>query len=168
MIALKIKKPRIQFFGRQVIKSNWKKLARHPLSRLGWIVAKNAREKIGRLVSEKTKPRVPPGAPRLRSPRKEFKLIFSVPKDLTSVIVGMVGFGIGGAVPIPGLHEHGGIKRGTVFTGERKFRTVGGRRTSKSLTRKTMIKVPARPFMGPAFEKAKPKIPQIWKGTLSK
>lgn len=187
MISLKIKKPKIHFFGRQVIRSNWKKLATHPLSRIGNIIKSNARSKIGRLTKKATTPPRPAGSPpRMRSPKKEFKLIFSIPQDLSSVIVGMVGFG--GSTPIPGLQEHGGTVQRTVSvlggskhkhtrktSGKyakrlqtKKFRTVGGRVTATPIRKRAMVKLPPRPFMAPAFERAKPKIPPIWKGSLNK
>ena len=186
MIALKIKKPKIQFFGRQVVRSNWKKLAKHPLSRLGMIIRGNAREAIGRQTKKKTTPPRPPGMPpRSRAEGKPFKLIFSIPQDMSSVVVGMVGFS---KDAVPGLHEHGGTAKRTVSvlggfkhkhtrktSGKyakrvqtKKFRTVGGKVTATPLRKKAVVKLPPRPFMAPAYTKAEHKIPKIWKGSLNK
>jgi hypothetical protein len=182
-----IPKVKIQFFGRQVVKSNWRKLALHPLSRFGIIVMRNARQSIGRLTKKKTTPPRPAGRPpRMRSPKGEFKLIFSVPQDMSSVIIGMVGFGA--ATPVPGLHEHGGTARRQVFaeggfkskhtrktlgryakrTAARRFRRRGGKLVVEPVMKKKTLKIAPRPFMLPAFIRAKPKLRPIYHGALNR
>jgi len=171
MLSLKIKKPKIEFFGRQVIRSNWKKLAKNPLSKFGTMVARNAKSEIGRLIKRKTtKPRPSPNAPRMRNPGKQMKMIFSVPNDMASVIVGMVGFG--GPNPVPGLHEHGGTKRTIIWKNKPQSRNKDKKtgRFKKGVKEpiKSTVKIPKRQFMAPAFKRARAKIPPIWSNSLHK
>jgi len=184
MLAIK-PKVKINFFGRQVVRSNWKKLAKNPLSRFGMIVRGNARSEIGRPAKKKTtRPRTPPKAPRSRAPGDPFKLIFSIP-ELSSVMIGMVGFS---KDQVPGLHEHGGTARRTVFEqggflhkhtkktsgkyAKRRskvdFKTRGGKVVAIPRKKKMTVKIPKRQFMEPAWVRAKPKIPAIWRGSLNR
>lgn len=42
----------------------------------------------------------------------------------------------------------------------------GGRTTIEGNKKKTRVRISARPFMGPAFEKEKPNLPSLWKNAI--
>jgi hypothetical protein len=98
-----------------------------------------------------------------------FKQIFSLPFRFgTSVIVGMVGY-TRISNPVPGLHEHGGIARRKVFTnlGQRRLRS-GQWGKSQITYRPKMVRYPKRPFMEPALQKARSRLPRLWFNSLGR
>lgn len=97
-----------------------------------------------------------------------FKMIYSVPDAMgTSTVVGMVGFG--SSNPVPGLHEHGGTATRRVYTKVRQHRTKRGRfGKNRYKPMRKVVSYPKRPFMQPALDKAKTKLPPLWDGSLGK
>jgi len=189
-------KVRMQTFDRAIITRNWKRINAEPLKLAGLKVMLNARESI-RYRPKKTargkasKPSGPGRPPRSRIEGKTapFKMIFSVPMRAgTSAIVGMVGFGGGGELQPPELHEHGGqvvrlVRKegGFKHKHSRKthgkyakknsagvWKTVGGKPKFIPLKERRSVVYPARPFMQPALEKAHDKFPHLWRGALKR
>lgn len=178
---------RLQYFDRSVIKTNWKKINEGPLKKAGLKVRRIARQSIRRGGKNK-KPSRPGSPPRSQKTGSNppFKLIFSLPNQFgTSVIVGMVGFTKRGE-PVPGLHEHGGTVTRRVFlrqSPDKKGHRRSGRVSEARLKRirenyarrgqthqrdtiEKRVQYPERSFMQPALEKAKSKLPELWKGSV--
>ena len=170
-LNLKLKtRIKMVFFDRSVIKTRWNKFNKDPINRAGLLVRKIARNSIRRRIKKSSPPSMPGKPPFSRKDvaHPPFKMIYSVPYNLnTSVIVGMVGFGLKGE-PVPGLQEHGGtVQRTLRFVYQR--RTSRGRFTSPGVRRRTMMATyPERPFMRPALKIATIKLPELWKNSLKK
>lgn len=75
--------------------------------------------------------------PHSRTKRLKHAILYSVDRDGQSAVIGPALSKIG---RVGGVHEHGGFYKGTKYD--------------------------ARPFMGPALEKAKPKLPKHWAGSV--
>jgi len=75
--------------------------------------------------------------PRTQTKRLPNSILYFVDRDKQSAIIGPSHRLIG---PAGAAHERGGLFRGRRY--------------------------PARPFMGPALEKAKPRIPRFWSGSV--
>jgi len=177
---------RITVFDRSIIKTNWKRINRSPLQQAGIKVRQTAIGSI-RTASERmrglsktarkpSKPGRPPRSWKLRKKTKgrrggnpPFKMIFSVPEKLgTSVVVWMVGF-TSKAQPVPGLHEHGGRARRTVYEKRRQRSKTSGRFIkSKGFPVTKSVSYPERPFMFPALQKQRKNLPKLWKGSLNR
>lgn len=180
-MALQLK-PRVKFvfFDRSIIKRNWNKINQSPLTKSGLLVRRIARGSIRRGGKKKnpSKPGTPPRSHK-QGKTPPFKMIYSVPNTIgTSVIIGMVGFGIapGATMPVPGLQEHGGTARRRLFLKQTDFVHQNTKKTSgkyaKKRTRykavKKVVRYPARPFMQPALQRARPSLPKMWEGSLSR
>ena len=179
MIATTIK-PMV-FFNRNIIKTNWKRINESPLKRAGLLVRRIARGSIRRgSAPKKGSPFAKARAQRRPSKRGRppkswrrggtppFKMIYSLANRLgTSAIVGMVGFGKGGP-PVPGLQEHGGtaVRRVLKRVGQRRTKKGRIARNIMGLVR-TSVRYPKRPFMQPALEKARSKLPPLWRRSLN-
>lgn len=174
-------------FDISVIRTNWKRINRGPLTKAGNLVRAIARRSIkdkSARAANKYKPS-PVGKPpySLRGKTKAqksgggegrpFKMIYSLP-DMwdTSVMVGMVGFRRSN--PVPGVHEHGMQAQRIVAVapgqgGQGAFHTifvpgVGFRRFRFA---KKTVRYPERPFMAPALEKAVPTLPMLWQDSFA-
>ena len=163
-----IPKFKLQFFDRSIIKRNWGRINRGPLTRAGLLVRKIARSSIKRRKKGgKSGPAGQPPRSRQTGTSPPFKLIFSVVDPSSRfATVGMVGFG--GANPTPALHEHGGTAKRTLFIPKStQSRTEKGR--FKRIRRRKVIRTvryPKRPFMFPALTKATPMFPQFWRNSI--
>lgn len=161
----------LAYFDRSIIRSNWNRMNRGPLSRAGAYVRRIARNSIRRR-SGKTVSR-PGHAPYSHQPGASppFKMIYHVPYvGGASQIIGMVGFG--DAQPAPGIHEHGMTVQKTIihYPNKGKFRrrlTPSGWKMRPEYEKKTVtINFPERPFMFPALIVAAPALPPMWSGSL--
>ncbi|MGE4136397.1 MAG: hypothetical protein AB7E98_11865 [Pirellulales bacterium] len=174
-------------FDRNIIKSNWRAINESPLKKAGLLIRRIA------LNSLKTVKHGRPSAPlrpphshawrfenkggKVRKTKAPLKLIYSVPEALGSrVVIGPVGFNTRG---IPGRLEHGAsfalaqkqrlallmkIKRGD------KSVPLMYRRRAKRMTIddiNPIAQLAPRPFMGPAEQKARPKLPALWHRSLN-
>jgi len=131
------------FFDRKAVTGALDRATRKVLSKFGAFVRTGARHSI-----RKRKGVSAPGEP----PSSHTGLLrnfifFGYDRDRRSVVIGpqRLNQKVGDA---PHALEHGGTS--TVVEGLR------GRR------RKRRIRIAARPFMGPAFEREKPKLPAMW------
>lgn len=155
------------FFDRSIIKTNWKAINEQPLKKAGLMVRKVARQSIRRAKKGgKSGPAGSPPRSRLGGSTPPFKMIYSVPEGFTRVVVGMVGFTTKGN-PVPGLQEHGGTASRWVFEKQKRGRNKKGRYTKGRNKRvKKTVRYPKRPFMEPALDKTKNKLPGLWSGSL--
>jgi hypothetical protein len=78
-------------------------------------------------------------------------ILFGYDKAADSVVIGPVGFKKRGA---PNVLEYGGD---TVV-----LRRRGGKLTSRR------VKIAARPYMAPALEQERPKLPLLWRNSIRK
>ena len=174
----------IVLFDRNVIRRNWKAINFTPLQRASAYVRIDARQSIKRRKGRKRKDgtvnRKP--SPAFSAPRSwqsgsppPFKMIYNLPwgqwkfaNDLaTSWVVGMVGFG-GPGPAVPGLHEHGGTARRTVWRDEKRKRKSTRREVKTRRPYKITVRYPPRPFMLPALFRQRKKMPQLWKNSLKR
>jgi hypothetical protein len=178
---MKLKVKSAVTFDRSVIRRNWKEINESPYKRAGLLVRKIARGSIRRDSSKKQRPSKPGRPPKSRAPGHPLKLIYSVVQAYgEGVMVGPVGFGH--QTPVPERHEKGKsvtlkvakrhtFKRATSEAQRRSARRMfqEGRIKSKKPDLKTrVIKFDPRPFMVPALEKAKSKIPEMWRGSVDR
>jgi len=135
------------FFDKKAVLGKVDRATRRVLSRFGAFVRRTARSSI-----RKRKSLSAPGAPPSSHSGLLKKFIFfGYEPRKRSVVIGPVRLSqkIGDA---PEALEHGGTS--TVVEGGRRRR------------RKRRITIRARPFMGPAMEKERPKLPAMWAGSV--
>ena len=135
------------FFDRKAVMRGVDRATRRVLGRFGAFVRRAAKSSI-----RKRKRTSAPGEPPSSHAGLLKKLIFfGYDRDRRSVVIGpqRLNQKIGDA---PAALEHGGMS--TVVEGLR------GKR------KKRRVNIRARPFMGPAFEQEKPKLPQMWANSV--
>ena len=147
MITMRIKD---MFFDRHVVMAAVDNAKRKVLSKAGAFIRTAAKTSI-----RKRKGSAPPGAPPHSHEGSLRRLIlFGYDKPNDSVVVGPVGFKKREA---PSVLEYGGD---TVV-----LRRVGGR-GGKLTSQK--VKIAPRPYMAPALEKERPKLPLLWRNSVRK
>ena len=147
MITMRIKD---MFFDRHVVIAAVDKAKRKVLSKAGAFIRTAAKTSI-----RKRKGSAPPGAPPHSHEGSLRRLIlFGYDRANDSVVVGPVGFKKSEA---PSVLEYGGD---TVV-----LRRVGGR-GGKLTSQK--VKIAPRPYMAPALEKERPKLPLLWRNSVRK
>lgn len=147
MINMRIKD---MFFDRHVVIAAVDNAKRKVLSKAGAFIRTAAKTSI-----RKRKGSAPPGAPPHSHEGSLRRLIlFGYDKPNDSVVVGPVGFTKSEA---PSVLEYGGD---TVV-----LRRVGGR-GGKLTSQK--VKIAPRPYMAPALEKERPKLPLLWRNSVRK
>ncbi len=144
MIGMVAKK---MFFDRKAVRSAVDRTARRVLSKFGAFVRRGAKSSIRKRKRASSAGEPPSSHSGLL---KKF-IFFGYERDRRSVVIGPARLNqkIGDA---PHALEHGGVS--TVVEGLR------GRR------RKRRVRIKARPFMGPAFEKEKPKLAAMWRDSV--
>jgi hypothetical protein len=142
MITMRIKDV---FFDRHVVMRAMDSAKRKVLSKAGAFIRTAAKTSI-----RKRKGTAPPGRPPHSHEGSLRKLIlFGYDRSSDSVVVGPVGFKRGTA---PRALEHGGET------------VVRSRKRGRLVSRK--VKIAARPFMAPALEKERPKLPLLWRNSI--
>jgi hypothetical protein len=137
------------FFDRAAVVRAVDGAKRKVLSKAGAFIRTAARTSI-----RKRKGSAPAGKPPHSHEGSLRRLIlFGYDKTADSVVVGPVGFKKSDP-PVPNVLEHGGD---TVV-----FRRRGGRLTSQK------VKIAARPYMAPALERERPKLPLLWRNSIRK
>ncbi len=135
------------FFDRRAVRTRTDAGTRRVLSRFGAYVRTTARHSI-----RKRKRISDPGEPPSSHTGLLRRLIFfGYDRDRRSVVIGPMRLNqkVGDA---PAALEYGGTSMG-----------VEGRRRRR---RKRRVRIAARPYMGPAFEHEKPKLPAMWAGSV--
>ena len=141
MIGFDIKR---MFFDRQAVISKVDAATRRVLSKFGAFVRRSAKSSI-----RKRKKPAPPGQPPSSHTGLLKKFIFfGYDADRRSVVIGPTRLNQKGRGEAPPLLEYGG-KATLVRRGKKKHVTYQ-----------------ARPYMGPAFEKEKPQLPAMWRGSV--
>lgn len=164
--------PRMTYFDRSIIRSNWSAINRTPLTLVGVKVMYAARNSIKTRAGKKSRyqasPKGTPPYSHMRGKTARFKQIFSKPNSRgTSVIVGMVGYNP--ADPVPGAHELGLRLTRSVIKSRKRKRDKRGRYTGgyDIQRQRQMVKYPKRPFMVPALHKVKTQFPTLWKNAVN-
>jgi len=141
MIGFDIKR---MFFDRQAVISKVDAATRRVLSRFGAFVRRSAKSSI-----RKRKKAAPPGQPPSSHTGLLKKFIFfGYDADRRSVVIGPTRLNQKGRGEAPPLLEY------------------GGKTTLKRGGKKRRVTYQARPYMGPAFEKEKPQLPAMWRGSV--
>ncbi len=141
MIGFEIKR---MFFDRQAVISKVDAATRRVLSRFGAFVRRSAKSSI-----RKRKKAAPPGQPPSSHTGLLKKFIFfGYDAARQSVVIGPTRLNQKGRGEAPPLLEYGG-KATLVRRGKKK-----------------RVTYQARPYMGPAFEKEKPQLPAMWRGSV--
>lgn len=142
MVAIELKTD--AFFDRATVKALVDRQTRRALGQAGAIVRRYARSSI-RKARPNERPSKPGKPPKSRSPRHELRtILFAYQEQTRSVVIGPMKFpGTSPGTPVPALLEFGGVG----LPGSR------GRRR----------RFEPRPYMAPAFEKARPKILEAWR-----
>lgn len=172
-MAIGLKLNAITTFDRSVIRSNWDKMNRGPLSKAANLVRVSARRSIKRRKNRDL--HSPPGTPpfsHVTGKTPPFKMIYHVRDSRGRYLVGMVGFG-GNRNPAPGIQEHGGVVKDTFYAPRRGAAPRRSKSTGKFLKQRNqkvsgIFNVQARPFMGPALRKTAPKLPAFWQNSLDR
>jgi hypothetical protein len=142
MIGFDIKR---MFFDRQAVISKVDAATRRVLSKFGAFVRRSAKSSI-----RKRKKPAPPGQPPSSHTGLLKKFIFfGYDAARQSVVIGPTRLNQKGRGEAPPLLEYGG-KATLVRRGKKKHVTYQ-----------------ARPYMGPAFEKEKPQLPAMWRGSIT-
>jgi hypothetical protein len=133
------------FFDRAAVASAVDAAKRKVLSKAGAFIRTSARTSV-----RKRKGSAPAGGPPHSHEGSLRRLIlFGYDKASDSVVVGPVGFKNSTA---PGALEYGGAA------------TVTRRRAGRRETR--TVQIASRPYMGPALEKERPKLPLLWRNSV--
>lgn len=144
MITMRIKD---SFFDRHVVIAAVDKAKRKVMSRAGAFIRTAARTSIRRRRGS-----APPGKPPHSHEGSLRKLIlFGYDRQSDSVVVGPVGFRNSEA---PAALERGGVT--TVY------RRKNGRLVSER------VRIEARPYMGPALDRERPRLPALWRNSVRK
>ena len=133
------------FFDRKAVMSKVDRATRKVLSKFGAFVRQAAKSSI-----RKRKSISPPGRPPSSHTGLLKKFIyFGYEPVKRSVVIGPVRLTQKGRGEAPHVLEYGGAT------------------TVKNKGKPTKAKVRARPFMGPALEAERPKLPAMWRGSVS-
>ncbi len=180
MLEMGVKEAKATFFDRAAIGNAVEKAILRGLASAGAYVRTVARRSMRR-----RKKASPPGQPpSTHQGQLRDLLLFAYDQPNKATVVGPAKFSAvrknsASTTPVPGLHEHGGMV--TVF---KKVFNKGRKATDRqkeSFLRKlkdgslipakkrfTLVKVqakyPVRPYMGPALETSKAKLPELFKG----
>ena len=142
MIGFEIKQ---LFFDRRAVTSRVAPATRKVLSKFGAFVRRTAKGSI-----RNRRAAAPPGSPPSSHTGLLKKFIFfGYDPGRESVVIGPTRLDRRGQGEAPSLLEHGG-QTTLVRRGKRKRATYR-----------------ARPYMGPAFEKAQPKLPAMWRDSVT-
>ena len=143
-IGLRFKSAQAGFFDRKAVLRATDRATRKVLSRFGAFVRRAARSSIRR----RKRVSKPGQAPTSWTGLLKKFLFFSFDRQSRSVVVGPVRLNRSGG-EAPGLLEYGGSSP---------------RRDRKG--KRPVMRYRPRPYMGPAFEKEKPKLPQMWRDSI--
>jgi len=133
------------FFDSKKVVSATDRATRRVLSRFGAFVRRTAKQSI-RKRKKVSRPGSPPSSH--TGLLKKF-IYFGYDATRRAVVVGAMRFTRRGNGEAPGLLEHGGT---TTLTDRRGKKRAANYR--------------ARPFMGPAYQKESPKLPDMWRDSV--
>lgn len=147
MIGLRIDNIKGLFFDSKKVQAATSKAERRVLSRFGAYVRRGARSSIRRR-KKTSRPGRPPSSH--TGLLKRF-IFFAYEPEHRSVVIGPIRLGRKTGEALPALEQGG------------RSRVVSGRGDRR---RVRVVAIRPRPFMGPAFEREKPKLPAIWRDSI--
>lgn len=156
---LKVKAATKLFFDRQSVIDRVGKARAKYLNRAGAMVRLAARRSI-RKSDKISKPGEAPkshGAHLLRD-----KILYALDKTNDDAMIGPAKLNKPGTAPA--TLEHGGEAMMPTYKWERD---AAGHVTRRVYTGKKQVTIAARPFMGPALEKVRPQLSQLWANTVT-
>jgi hypothetical protein len=142
MIGFEIKR---MFFDRQAVISKVDAATRRVLSKFGAFVRRSAKSSI----RKRKRPASPGQPPSSHTGLLKKFIFFGYDADRQSVVIGPTRLNQKGRGEAPPLLEY------------------GGKTTLKRGGKKRRVTYQARPYMGPAFEKEKPQLPAMWRGSIT-
>ena len=142
MIGMKINQAKGLFFDRSAVTNAADRAERRVLSRFGAFVRRGARSSIRRRKSV-SQPGSPPSS---HTGLLKRNIFFIYERQRSNVVIGPILLNKG--TDAPAILEHGG--------------SVTRRRRKK----RVRMTYRPRPFMGPAFEREKPKLPAMWRDSI--
>ena len=140
----KMLKLKYLFFDSAAVVRSVDKSTRKVLSRFGAFVRRTAKQSI-RKRKKSSAPGTPPSSH--TGLLKRF-IFFGYDTQKNSVVIGPTRLTENNRGAAPSILEY------------------GGRTTVEANKKKTRVRISARPFMGPAFEKEKPNLPSLWKNAI--
>jgi len=162
MIGLGIDQAKGLFFDSKKVQATTTKAERRVLSRFGAYVRQSARSSI----RKRKKVSAPGQPPSSHTGLLKRFILFAYEPERRSVVIGPVRLNakIGDAPP---ALEYGGQVR--VASRSRSRLSRAKRRTRRqpsAATRGRTVTIRPRPFMGPAFEREKPKLSAMWRDSV--
>ncbi len=148
MIGMKLDKIKTQFFDRQAVMNATTRAERKVLSKFGAFVRTSARSSI----RKRKKPAAPGQPPSSHTGLLKRNIFFAYEPDKTNVVIGPIRLNAKNT-NAPETLEHGGTT--TVVRRDRRGKRI-----------KRRVQVDARPFMGPAAEKERSKLPTLWANSI--
>lgn len=156
------------FFNTDKVTDKIDRVKRRFLFTFGAYVRTRARQSIksGGKSNKRSKPGDPP---KFHTPFLKKGILFSVDTVKESVVIGpvVVPTEFGGPGALSALEEGGTVSIREIIGEQQGGRNSSGRFTAKKKIRftgrRTRTRIKARPFMGPAFEKEKANISEIWR-----
>ena len=132
------------FFDSPKVIRSVDKSTRRVLSRFGAFVRRTAKQSI----RKRKKPSQPGSPPSSHTGLLKRFIFFGYDRQTDSVVIGPTRLTQNNRGEAPSILEY------------------GGRTTVQGNKKKTRVRISARPFMGPAFEKEKPNLPSLWKNAI--
>jgi len=145
------------FFDRKAVTSRVDKATRRVFSRFGSFVRSTARKSIRKVSGKKKLPSKPGQPPKSRKGHLKRFILFGYDADRRSVVIGPKA--LGSSPTAPEALEYGGTSRVNVWTGKWLGR-------GKPERARKNVNIRARPYMGPAFERELPQLPQMWRDSV--
>jgi len=171
-------------FDRNIVKKNWKAINEGPLKRAGLLARKIMIRSIRKDRTKKQLPSKVGKPPKSRHVGHPFRLIFSLPKGTSAVVVGHMAFrsqdqttmsvnefGENVSRQIIKPRAKGFSKKGRklskkqIRAAKRKFKAGQIKHKKPDRITKT-VRYPKRPFARPALEKTKDKLPALWANSV--
>ncbi len=146
MIGLRAGQAKGLFFDSKKVMAATTKAERRVLSRFGAYVRRSARSSIRR----RKKPSAPGQPPSSHTGLLKRFIFFAYEPRRRSVVIGPARLNQKTGEALPAL-EHGG-----------QVRIVSRRKGA----RRRIVRIRPRPFMGPAFEREKPKLSAMWRDSI--
>jgi phage gpG-like protein len=132
------------FFDSPKVIRSVDKSTRRVLSRFGAFVRRTAKQSI----RKRKKASTPGSPPSSHTGLLKRFIFFGFDTQKRSVVIGPTRLTENNRGQAPSILEY------------------GGRTTVEGNKKKTRVRISARPFMGPAFEKEKPLLPALWKDSV--
>lgn len=144
MIGLRLSQTKALFFDRQKVQSAVSRAERRVLSKFGSFVRQDSKQRIRRRKRSSS----PGESPTNRTGLLKRHIYFVFSPETRSVVIGPVL--LNRSTGAPETLEHGGET--TIETKRRQL---------------IRVEIEARPFMGPAFQQELPKLPALWRDSVT-